>query len=101
MSAEEMLMMQQATAEAQLDLEQERLDYMLDVEQQRIDMESAEEDRLKQQAVAEQSARENLEKLALDEVDALSEVEDQEDDLLSGFGTSLMQGLAEQGARPE
>ena len=61
MSAEEMLGMQRATAEAQLELEDQRMENMLDVEQQRTDMEQAEKERLKQQGVAEEAALAALE----------------------------------------
>ena len=100
MSAEEMLNMQRATAEAQLELEDQRMEHMLDVEKKRIDMEQAEKDRLKQQAVAEEAALSNLEAELHSEIEA-QEQEEEDDELLSGFGSSLLQGLSQQGQRPE
>lgn len=99
MSAEEMLGMQKATAEAQLDLEDKRMQHMLEVEQQRIDMESAEKDRLKQQAVAEEAALANMQMDLTSEISA--QEEDEDDKLMSGFGASLLTGLSQQGQRPE
>ena len=100
MSAEEMLGMQKATAEAQLQLEDQRMDNMLEIEQKRIDMENAEKDRLKQQAVAEEAALANMQMDLTSEISAQDE-EDESDKLMSGFGASLLQGLSQQGQRPE
>lgn len=99
MSAEEMLGMQKATAEAQLELEDKRMEHMLEVEQQRLDMESAEKDRLKQQAVAEEAALANMQMDLTSEISA--QEEDEDDTLMSGFGASLLTGLSQQGQRPE
>jgi len=99
MSAEEMLGMQTATAEAQLALEDKRMEHMLDVESQRLDMEQAEKDRLKQQAVAEEAALANMQMDLTAEIE--SQEEDDDDKLLSGFGASLLTGLSQQGQRPE
>ena len=100
MTAEEMLDMQRATAEAQLELEDQRLEHMLDVEQQRIDMEAAEKDRLKQQGVAEEAALQALEQDLNAEVEAQDDASMEDEDLLSGFGSSLLSGLQSQGQRP-
>ena len=99
MSAEDMLNMQRATAEAQLELEDQRMQHMLDVEQERMNMEQAEKDRLKQQSIAEEAALQNLETELHSEIDA--QEEDEDDNLLSGFGASLLEGLTSQGQRPE
>ena len=100
MTSEEMLDMQRMTAEAQLELEDQRMENMLDVEQQRIDMEQAEKERLQQQGVAEEAALAAMESDLTDEVDAQAQVKDKDEDLLSGFGSSLLQGMESQGKRP-
>ena len=100
MSAEEMLGMQRSTAEAQLELESQRMDHMREVEQERISMQAAEADRLKQQGVAEEAALANLEQELSAEVEAQDNAVEEEDDLLSGFGSSLLKGMSSQGQRP-
>ena len=99
MSAEEMLGMQKATAEAQLDLEDKRMEHMLDVEQKRLSMEEAEKTRLKQQCIAEEAALANMQMDLTTEI-AAQEEDDDDKDLMSGFGASLLQGLSSQGQRP-
>ena len=99
MSAEEMLGMQKATAEAQLDLEDKRMEHMLDVEQKRLSMEEAEKTRLKQQGVAEEAALANMQMDLTSEI-AAQEEDDDDKDLMSGFGASLLTGLSQQGQRP-
>ena len=99
MTAEEMLGMQKATAEAQLELEDKRMDHMLDVEQKRISMEEAEKTRLKQQGIAEEAALANMQMDLTSEI-AAQEEDDDDKDLMSGFGASLLTGLSQQGKRP-
>ena len=100
MTADEMLGMQKATAEAQLELEDKRMVHMLEVEQKRTDMEQAEKERLKQQGVAEEAALANMQMDLTSEIDAQEEDDDDDKDLMSGFGASLLTGLSQQGRRP-
>lgn len=100
MSSEEMLDMQRMTAEAQLSLEDQRMENMLEVEQKRTDMAHAEKERQTQQGVAEQAALAAMETDLSAEVDAQAEYEDSDEDLLSGFGSSLLTGMNQQGKRP-
>lgn len=100
MSSEEMLDMQRMTAEAQLSLEDQRMENMLEVEQKRTDMAHAEKERQQQQGVAEQAALAAMETDLSAEVDAQAEVQDKDEDLLSGFGSSLLTGMNQQGKRP-
>ena len=100
MSAEEMLGMQKATAEAQLALEDKRMEHMLDVEQKRLSMEEAEKARLKQQSIAEEAALANMQMDLTSEISSQEEEDDEDKGLMSGFGASLLQGLSSQGRRP-
>lgn len=99
MSAAEMLALQDKTAQAQAALEDQRHEHMLEVEKTRMEMEAAEADRLRQQSAAEEAALADMEAGIADEIEAQENDEDK--DLLSGFSSSLIAGLSNQGARPE